>query len=408
MLTNWHEVPPTAGLPIQWRDWLPASTDFATALSTALGIPSPQLECSGTAALVVALTAFRRFSERRTVIVPAYTCPLVAIAIAHCGLDILLCDLAPDSVDLDMVQLEALLQRSDVLAVIPTHLAGRVVDVATVKGLASPRGVFVLEDAAQAVGATFNGESVGLCGDAGFFSFAIGKGLSTYEGGALFTRDEQLRAAFRQAQQQVIRTDVWMEILRSLQLLGATLLYNPIGLRFAYGTPFRRALARNDWMSAAGDDFSMQIPLHPLGKWRQQVGANALPRLPAFLAAARSQANRRVEQLQAIKGVCVMQDTAGTKAQGTWPMLLLQMASMSQRDEVLRLLAKEGLGVSRLFVHELQSYSYLRPVLVEQAGTQFANAHHFAATTFSISNSLWLDDARFDKILSVVRAVLTP
>lgn len=73
-------------------------------------------------------------------------------AIAHCGLQVKLCDLAPDDFDLDMKQLASLVTENT-LAVLPTHLGGRVANIGEVKKLAAPFEVTVIEDAAQALGA---------------------------------------------------------------------------------------------------------------------------------------------------------------------------------------------------------------------------------------------------------------
>src|SRR2546427_8158285 len=83
-------LPPTAGLPLRAADLLPwGDADLATALAQWLGVPAVQLECSGTSALMVALQTLRRLAPGRSeVIAPAYTCPLVALAVAHCGLQL--------------------------------------------------------------------------------------------------------------------------------------------------------------------------------------------------------------------------------------------------------------------------------------------------------------------------------
>ena len=90
------EIPPTAGLPPRWRDLLPdGGGDLARRAAGFLDAEQVQVECSGTACLVIALTAMHRLSGRRAVVVPAYTCPLVALAVAYCGLELRICDLAP-------------------------------------------------------------------------------------------------------------------------------------------------------------------------------------------------------------------------------------------------------------------------------------------------------------------------
>lgn len=172
-----RELPPTAGLPTGWRDlWAGfGATDggLARAAARFLGVDELLLTCSGTAALVIALTTLARDSSRRDVVVPAYTCPLVAIAVAHCGLRLVTCDLSPGSIAMDMAQL-ARLVGSQTLAILPTHLAGRVVPVDPVRTLAARHGALVIEDAAQALGARQDGRPVGTCGDIGFYSLAVG------------------------------------------------------------------------------------------------------------------------------------------------------------------------------------------------------------------------------------------
>lgn len=399
------EVPPTAGLPPRWRDLspfvgaAPHRGDLGRCAADFLGVGEVRVECSGTASLVVALTALHRLSGRHVVIAPAYTCPLVALAVAQCGLELRLCDLAPGSIDFDAAQLERLCDR-DTLAVVPTHLAGRVADVVTALAAARAIGAFVIEDAAQALGARRNGKAVGLEGDVGFFSLAVGKGLTTFEGGLLVARDAQLRSELARASRDIVPYRFGWELKRSLQLLGYHALYRPSLLGLAYGSPLRRALRRGDPVAAVGDDFGADIPLHTLGHWRQSVGARAFARLPSFLETCATQAMRRKARLAQIAGIELVDDPAD--AAGTWPFLLLRLRDEVTRDAALRELWGAGVGVSRLFIHALPDYAYLQPFVGEHA---VPNARAFAATTLTISNSPWLDDETFEAVCAVLETV---
>jgi dTDP-4-amino-4,6-dideoxygalactose transaminase len=113
--------------------------------------PDTQIECSGTAALIVALVTLQRTSSRRSVVIPAYTCPLVALAVAHCGLKPVLCDTRRNHFDLCPESLAAVCDE-DTLAIIPTHLGGRVADLAAAAAIAKSVGACVVEDAAQSLG----------------------------------------------------------------------------------------------------------------------------------------------------------------------------------------------------------------------------------------------------------------
>lgn len=395
------EVPPTAGLPLSWRDLRSASGQhLAPALANLLGIRHAQLECSGTAALVVALTTLQRNSPRRQVIVPAFTCPLVALAVAHCGLELVLCDMAENSLDMCPEQLFQLCGEMT-LAIIPTHLAGRVADVEYALAQARRVGAHVIEDAAQAVGAQWRQQSVGLRGDIGFFSLAAGKGLTLFEGGLLVTADPHMAQALAEVSAEIIPARPLFELRRCIELLGYLLFYRPRGLALVYGRPLRQALQQGDLVDAVGDLFPRQIPLHRVSRWRQAIGLNALARLPAFLHSQREQALRRIRQLSAIAGVSVFVDTP--EQQGNWPFLLLTLPSEALRDAAMAQLWTQGLGVSRLFIHALNDYDYLADIV---PATDTPHARDLAARSLSISNSLWLNDDRFEAICRVLASVL--
>jgi len=396
-----RELPPTAGLPLRLNDLWPGRAPFAERVAAWLGVPHLQLECSGTAAMVVALRAMHRLRPQRDeVIVPAWTCPLVALAIHRAGLKLRLCDLAVNHFDMDIAQL-ATLANAKTLAIVPTHLAGRVADVNASLDIAHRVGAYVLEDAAQALGAQQEGRSVGLLGDAGFFSLAVGKGLTLFEGGLLLTRDVVLRDAFAASHDAIIKPDAHMDWQRALELIGYTLAYRPSLLPLAYGRPLRKALAAGDPVAAVGDDFGPDIPLHTVSPWRQAVGARALDRLPAFLETTRGQALPRVSRLHRIPGLAVFDDAPGQR--GTWPFLLLTLPTQAQRDRALQTLWTAGLGVSRLFIHALPDYTYLRDIVDD---TPLPNARDFAARSLTITNSPWLDDDTFESICSVLEQVV--
>lgn len=391
-------IPPTAGLPLQLSDlwpWHPAS--LAPQLASWLGMESVQLECSGTSALMVALRTLHSLKpERSEVVAPAYTCPLVALAIAQCGLQLRLCDLRSDALDMDPACLQQLCTERT-LAVLPTHLCGRVADVAAALQCARAVGAYVIEDAAQALGARLHKQPVGTLGDIGFYSLAVGKGLSTFEGSVLMAREPAMRELLRQTSQRTVKPHLGWELRRSVELLGYAALYRPSGLRMAYGKPLQAALARADWVEAAGDDFDDFIPQHLLGRWRQSVGAQALQRLKAFQQQLQQQATVRIEQLKA-RGLEVVGD-AVSGAQGVWPVILLRMPDAQARDAVLKAHWGDGRGLSLPFVHVLPDYGRYDHVLGAARKDGVSQARDWAQRLLAISNSPWLDDGRFASLL---------
>lgn len=394
-----REAPPTAGLPLGIADLGGDVPAPLTALAAQwLGVDEAQLECSGTAALTVALTALSDHARgRREVAIPAFTCPLVPLAIRRAGLEPRLVDLLPGHFDMDPARLrDACGERT--LAIVPTHLGGRTADVATANAVARESGAWVVEDAAQALGARIDGHAAGTHGDAGFYSLAAGKGLSIFEGGLLVTKDETLRDSFRRAARRIARWHPGWELRRTLELAGYAAFYRPHGLGVAYGKPLRRALRRGDLLGAAGEHFDADFPLHRVGRWRRAVGARAFHRLPRFIEATTAQARERLPALTSIRGVHVFADDGGT-----WPYLMLLLPDEAARDAVMQRLWASRHGVGRMFVHALPDYPYLGAMA---GGDDVPNARDFAARTLTVTNSPWLDDASFEHVCAVIEATL--
>ena len=393
-----YEVPPTAGLPLRWQDLLPGRGDRLAAGLEALTGLTVQIECSGTACLVLALNALRTRSRRSRVVIPAYTCPLVPLAIRHAGLQVELCDLAPGHYDFSPDALDAVCG-PDTLAVIPTHLGGRVADVAGALRIAGHAGASVVEDAAQALGARSGDKPVGTLGDAGFFSLAVGKGLTTFEGGVLVARNSLLGEAVRVEGARLTRRQSLIEIRRSLELLAYAASYNPFALTMTYGWPLRHRLRRGNLLAAVGDDLNGNIPLHRVSAFRLAIAGRALDRLQAFHECLEIQARDRCAQLQALPGVRVLADAPGDR--GVWPLLMVLMPGVVERDAVLADLWGSGLGVGRMFLHAVPDYPYLKQLV---PAVDVPNARSFAARMLTVSNSPWLDEARFATVLASIGA----
>jgi len=396
---RWRELPPTAGLTLRWRDFLPVRNegrDFEMALARFLNIPAVQVECSGTVAFLIALETLKRLSARRTVVVPAYTCPLVPMAIARAGLRIRLCDTRKDRFDFDTEALAAACD-ADTLCVVPTHLGGAAADLAPVLEIARRVGAAVVEDGAQSLGAAWQGRPVGTIGEIGFYSLARGKGLTLYEGGVLVSRDETLRKALAETARELIPVRPLMEGLRLTQLIGYRLGYHPIALRLTYGLSLRYWLGKGDPARAVGDTFDREIPLHRMGLWRKRIGGSALKRLPVAAVENAERGIRRAKLLEGVPGLRVINDSP--HGSGTWPFLAVLFDTPAARDHALSRLWFSGLGVTRLFIHDLTGYPELREIVPAEPRP---NAASLADRCLTITNSAWLREEEFSWICKIL------
>jgi dTDP-4-amino-4,6-dideoxygalactose transaminase len=148
---------------------------------------------SGTDALELALMAADIGPGDEVLTVP-FTFFATAGAIMSAGARPVFVDVEPDSFNLDIRQLDhALATHPSVKAILPVHLYGGCADMGPILERAAARGIPVIEDAAQAVGAEWRGQRAGSIGTMGCFSFFPTKNLGGFgDGGMLTTNDEEL------------------------------------------------------------------------------------------------------------------------------------------------------------------------------------------------------------------------
>jgi dTDP-4-amino-4,6-dideoxygalactose transaminase len=133
------------------------------------------------------------------VITVAHTFAATAEAIVRCGASPRFVDVDPATLLMDVGKLEAAITPMT-KAVIPVHLYGSCVDMMAVTAVARRYGLRVIEDAAQAQGATSRGKRAGATADAGCFSFYPGKNLGACgDAGAVITSNPEIAARVRQA-----------------------------------------------------------------------------------------------------------------------------------------------------------------------------------------------------------------
>lgn len=150
---------------------------------------------NGTVALHLALAALD-IGPGDEVIVPALTFIATANAVAYCHARPVFVDIEPTSWNLDPEQVEAAITPRT-RAIMPVHLYGQPCRIDRILEIAEKHGLAVIEDAAEALGAEFNGRRVGSFGHMGCFSFYGNKNITTGEGGAVVTNDARLNEKLR-------------------------------------------------------------------------------------------------------------------------------------------------------------------------------------------------------------------
>jgi dTDP-4-amino-4,6-dideoxygalactose transaminase len=151
---------------------------------------------SGTEALWFALLALGVEAGDEVITVPN-SFMATAEAITYCGAKPVFVDVDERTYNMDPAGLEEVVT-ARTKAIIPVHLFGQPADMDPIMKFARKRGLFVIEDAAQAHGAVYKGRKVGTLGDAACFSFYPGKNLGAFgEAGAVVTDNDELQDKVR-------------------------------------------------------------------------------------------------------------------------------------------------------------------------------------------------------------------
>ncbi|MBD2861286.1 DegT/DnrJ/EryC1/StrS family aminotransferase [Paenibacillus oceani] len=165
---------------------------------------------NGTIGLTVALQA-AGVKPGDEVIMPPYTFIATASAALLFGAIPVFVDVEPDTLLLDLDKVEAAITPRT-KAIIAVHIAGAPVNMTGLNEIAAKHGLRVIEDAAQGVGAAWDGRPVGALGDFGSFSFQSGKNVTAGEGGIILTNDEELAdIAWSLANVGRIRQGAWYQ-----------------------------------------------------------------------------------------------------------------------------------------------------------------------------------------------------
>ncbi|MDJ0576781.1 MAG: DegT/DnrJ/EryC1/StrS family aminotransferase [Xenococcaceae cyanobacterium MO_234.B1] len=220
-------------------------TDFETQFAKYIGTDYCVASNSGTDALYMALRALD-IGEGDEVITTPFTFIATSEVIVRVGAKPVFVDIDADTFNLDLAKIPAAITEKT-KAIIPVHLFGQPVDMNQLMAIANKYNLYVIEDCAQATGATWNNQKVGSIGHVGCFSFFPTKNLGGCgDGGALTTNDAT--------------------VANKIKLLREHGLVREAGTKVTYRHDLTGLNSRLDALQAA----ILSIKLQYLDTWNQQ------------------------------------------------------------------------------------------------------------------------------------------
>lgn len=173
--------------------WISSSgkyvTEFEKQFAEYCGCKYGIAVCNGTIALHLALIGLG-IGKGDEVIVPTFTMIASAFAVCYTGAKPVFVDADKDTWNIDVKKIEEKIT-SKTKAIMPVHIFGKMCDMDAVHALAKKYNLYVLEDAAEAHGASYHGVKAGASSDIAAFSFFANKNITTGEGGMVVTNNKE-------------------------------------------------------------------------------------------------------------------------------------------------------------------------------------------------------------------------
>jgi perosamine synthetase len=324
--------------------------EFESALAARVGARYGIAFAYGRSGIMAALKALG--ISQAEVIMPAYTCLVMAQAVVASGnrpvfVDI---DLADYNMDVSAAK-QAFTPQTRVI--VATHLYGYPTDVDAIRAIAGDDRVVVIEDCAQGLLTPFPG-TTGVRGDIGLFSFGPNKQLSTIQGGVIVTHSPDLYEkikAYRDREAGQVSYKVWAQ--RWARLIASYLVFN----KPVYGLLHRVGFV--GWGSHQSDGVAPSAAEMPddyasaYMDFQGRIGLAQLRKLDTVLTRRRALAELYGRELHNVSGLSPAPIVAGA----TYSQYTLRIAHRDEINFSLRMLA-HGVSVDQTFDYALP---YLKP-----------------------------------------------
>jgi perosamine synthetase len=282
-------------------------TNFEQEYGAWLGIKNVISCTSGTTALHLALVALN-VKQGDEVIIPAFSMGAVPFAVAYTGAKSVLVDSETKTWNMNPDEVERKLT-SKTKAVIAMHTYGHMVDMGPLVDLCKRKGISLIEDAAEAHGAEYNGIKAGTIGDVNCFSFFANKIITTGEGGAVVTDHEEIAEKCRILRDMAFSND-----------LSKKFLHEYIGYNY-----------RMTNMQAA-------------------LGSSQLKRIESFIGIRRRNAAIYTSLLSKVNGIVTHPEASWAKNVYWMYSILVKPEYGFTRDELMSKLSDKGIETRPFFV----------------------------------------------------------
>jgi len=364
--------------------------DFETALKEFLRVKYCFFVSSGTAALYVILKALSKDSSKKEIVIPAYTCPALVTAIVRAGLKVRLCDVSKEDLGFDLSSLRKIVS-SQTLGIVFVHLLGIPHQWEPIHQLAQEEGIWLIEDAAQALGIESNGIPLGTRGDVGFFSFGRGKPLTLMSGGAIVTNSDSIAHHIEEILCKVKKTGFLSNFFQGVKLCFYSIFNHPHLYWIPNKLPF---------LNLGKTIFSPNLKIYRLNRIPSILGLLLLEKIASWNEERRARVQYLIKNLASSPWAKSLSFT-GNNSSLPYLRFPLICPSKDLRNHLLSLMIRKGIGATGMYLSTLPQIEGIKNHL-EEAGS-YPNAEFIAdkLLTLPIHPGVTLKD--LNRILRIIQ-----
>jgi len=334
----------------------PMVTQFEKKFAKFAGVKHAVAVNTGTAALHSALVA-AGVQQGDEVILPSFTFVATAEAVVMAGGKPVFTDINPETYNISLAEIEKNITKKT-KAILPVDLYGFVADIKPIREIAAKHGLAVVEDAAQAHGATYNGKPAGVFADAACWSLYASKNMTTGEGGVITTESDEMA-----------------ETLRLIRTHGEKAKYASLMLGYNY---------RMSEVQAA-------------------IGLVQLEKLPSFVAKRRENAKRLTRLLAKTERLQLPEET--NDRQHSWYLYTVRLknATENERNKIVEELRRKDIGAEVYYINPVHLMPYYRDSF---GGCRLPETKKAANQVFSLPIHPGVTEAQVDYIGKALLSLL--
>jgi dTDP-4-amino-4,6-dideoxygalactose transaminase len=326
----------------------PTVTQFEKKFAKFAGVKHATAVNTGTAALHSAIVA-AGVQQGDEVILPSFTFVATAEAVVMAGGKPVFTDINPETYNISLAEIEKNITKKT-KAIMPVDLYGFAADIKPIREIAAEHGLAVVEDAAQAHGATYNGKPAGVFADAACWSLYASKNMTTGEGGVITTDSAEVA-----------------ETLRLIRTHGEKAKYASLMLGYNY---------RMSEIQAA-------------------IGLVQLEKLSAFVAKRRENAKRLTRLLAKTDRLQLPEETKDRQHSWYLYTVRLKNAAENERNKIVEELRQKDIGAEVYYSNPVHLMPYYRERF---GGRKLPETEKTAKQVFSLPIHPGVTEAQVDYI----------